>query len=108
MPCLSARSTKRHWVEKFDNSWIGKTLQAVKLSTETSGRRDPPPSHQSRRVHAIRSELGSLPAFPRPFSSLSSHKDDGAASLILTATLLARRSTRRTPRSMTWAASGAF
>ena len=39
MPCLSARSTRRRWVEKFASFWIGRTPQRVKPSTG-NGRRD--------------------------------------------------------------------
>jgi len=40
MPCLSAPSRRRRWVEKFASSWIGRTPPQVKLSTDINGRRD--------------------------------------------------------------------
>jgi hypothetical protein len=43
MPCLSARSTKRRSAEKFASSWIARTPQRVKLSTDSSARRDAHP-----------------------------------------------------------------
>src|SRR5215471_13089927 len=40
MPCLSAPSKRRRWVEKFASSWIGRSPPRVKLSTDMDGRRD--------------------------------------------------------------------
>ena len=40
MPCLSAPSRRRRWVERFASSWIGRSPPRVKLSTDIDGRRD--------------------------------------------------------------------
>ena len=40
MPCLSAPSRRRRWVERFASSWIGRSPPRMKLSTDIDGRRD--------------------------------------------------------------------